>query len=493
MAPKVNGIIKVYEPLPLSDINADRQRNQYTSELLQSASQKLDSDATGPRFGKRHVQMIVYFLLMFTSFCVRVNMSVAIVAMTDPNASINKDIPTYNWTDKNVIQSSFFWGYIFPQVSAGWLASRFGPKWFLIGTMGVTSVAGLLLPTLAATFDSKGVMFCRALQGFCQGFVFPSVHGLLAKWVPSPERSRLGTFVYIASPVGTVVCMLLTGYISAGWYGWPMALYLFNGLGLVWCLMFAYIGCNSPAVHPTISREERFYIENSLGQQDSTKKIPTPWIKMMLSGPFWTLIITQCGFVWGYWTLQTQMPLYMSGVMHFDIKSNSLLSSLPYFVQLATGPLFSCLSDAMINKGICSIATTRKIMNFFGLFVPGIALAIVANIRIDQPEMAVVLLVSAVAFNSACMSGFIVNHMDLSPNHAGILMGISNAISHCCAIMALLFAQYVVTDEGNIAQWKIMFYSAAGIYMAVTILFFIFGSGTTQPWNDEEEKPKSGA
>ncbi|XP_074033984.1 putative inorganic phosphate cotransporter isoform X5 [Leptinotarsa decemlineata] len=443
MAPKVNGIIKVYEPLPLSDINADRQRNQYTSELLQSASQKLDSDATGPRFGKRHVQMIVYFLLMFTSFCVRVNMSVAIVAMTDPNASINKDIPTYNWTDKNVIQSSFFWGYIFPQVSAGWLASRFGPKWFLIGTMGVTSVAGLLLPTLAATFDSKGVMFCRALQGFCQGFVFPSVHGLLAKWVPSPERSRLGTFVYIASPVGTVVCMLLTGYISAGWYGWPMALYLFNGLGLVWCLMFAYIGCNSPAVHPTISREERFYIENSLGQQDSTK--------------------------------------------------NSLLSSLPYFVQLATGPLFSCLSDAMINKGICSIATTRKIMNFFGLFVPGIALAIVANIRIDQPEMAVVLLVSAVAFNSACMSGFIVNHMDLSPNHAGILMGISNAISHCCAIMALLFAQYVVTDEGNIAQWKIMFYSAAGIYMAVTILFFIFGSGTTQPWNDEEEKPKPGA
>ncbi|KAG5877727.1 hypothetical protein JTB14_037177 [Gonioctena quinquepunctata] len=296
------------------------------------------------------------------------------------------------------------------------------------------------------------------------------------------------SFQISASPVGTVVCMLVTGYIAAGWHGWPMALYLFNGIGLLWCLLFAYFGCNAPALHKTITPEERFYIESSLGQQNSNKKISTPWIKIMKSVPFWTLVITQCGFVWGYWTLQTQMPLYMKGVMKFDLESNSVLSSLPYFVQLGTGPIFSCISDAMVNKRLCSIATTRKIMNFFGLFVPGIALAIVANVRVDQPEIAVVLLVSAVAFNSACMSGFIVNHMDLAPNYAGILMGISNAISHCCAILALLFAQFVVTDESNIGQWKIMFYFAAGIYMVVTILFFIFGSGKVQSWNDEEKE-----
>ncbi|CAH1154511.1 unnamed protein product [Phaedon cochleariae] len=475
-----------YHPVPPEDvINYDDERNLRTAGLLQEASFKLTE--VGPRFGKRHGQMIIYFLLMFTSFCIRVNMSVSIVAMTDPDVSINNNIPTYNWTDKNVVQSAFFWGYVLPQVGAGWLASRYGPKWFLVATMGVGSVAGIFIPTAAAWYGSTGVMVCRAIQGLSQGFVFPSVHGLLAKWVPKSERSRLGTLVYAASPAGSVVSMILTGYIAASSYGWPMGFYLFSIFGLIWCLLCALFGSNSPADHASISKEERFYIESSLGQEDHGKQISTPWIKIMTSIPFWALVVAQSGFVWGYWTLQTQTPIYMSSVMKFDLKSNSALSALPYLSQLATSPLFSCISDALINRAVFNVATMRKIMTVLGLFVPAIALVLVANIRTDQSGSAVALLVAAVAFNSACMSGFIVNHMDLSPNHAGILMGISNTVSHCCAILALLFAQFVVTDEENIAQWKIMFYFAAGVYVSVTIIFVVFGSGEMQTWNDNKK------
>lgn len=103
---------------------------------------------------------------------------------------------TYNWTDKSVVLSSFFWGYILPQVAAGWLANTYGPKWFLIGAMLICSAAGILIPLFAAYFGSKGVMAIRSLQGLSQGFIFPSVHNLLSYWVPPNERSRLGTFVY---------------------------------------------------------------------------------------------------------------------------------------------------------------------------------------------------------------------------------------------------------------------------------------------------------
>lgn len=58
------------------------------------------------------------------------------------------------------------------------------------------SSAGILIPLFAAYFGSKGVMAIRALQGFSQGFIFPSVHNLLSNWVPPNERSRFGTFVY---------------------------------------------------------------------------------------------------------------------------------------------------------------------------------------------------------------------------------------------------------------------------------------------------------
>lgn len=101
-----------------------------------------------------------------------------------------------------------------PQVFAGWAASRFGAKWFLIVTFFVNSLvgtdfllycirkfqkcllSGLSVPFIAAYLGSKGLMLGRAVQGFCQGFIYPSLTHLLSQWVPTEERSRLGTIVY---------------------------------------------------------------------------------------------------------------------------------------------------------------------------------------------------------------------------------------------------------------------------------------------------------
>lgn len=47
----------------------------------------------GPTFGGRHKQMILLFLLILIIFGMRVNLSVAIVAMTDPTTSSNPNIP----------------------------------------------------------------------------------------------------------------------------------------------------------------------------------------------------------------------------------------------------------------------------------------------------------------------------------------------------------------------------------------------------------------
>lgn len=64
--------------------------------------------------------------------------------------------------------------------------------------------------------------------------------------------------------------MLLTGFMASSWYGWPMVFYSFNGAGLVWCVLFAWLGSNKPNEHPRISTEEKFYIENSLGHTEGT-------------------------------------------------------------------------------------------------------------------------------------------------------------------------------------------------------------------------------
>lgn len=92
--------------------------------------------------------------------------------------------------------SAFFWGYIWPQPIAGYTAARFGAKWIIISAMAIQCILGSLMPLTAAYLGSVGLCFSRAFQGFCQGFLFPSLTQQLSQWVPKEERSRLGAFAF---------------------------------------------------------------------------------------------------------------------------------------------------------------------------------------------------------------------------------------------------------------------------------------------------------
>lgn len=56
----------------------------------------------------------------------------------------------------------------------------------------------------------------------------------------------------------------------------------------------------------------------------------------------------------------------------------------------------------------------------------------------EEKVLTVFVLVIAVGVNTAILSGFHVNHIDIAPNHSGTLMGITNAIGNVAAILAPL-------------------------------------------------------
>lgn len=81
----------------------------------------------------------------------RVNLSVAIVAMTDRDAN-NTNIDYYDWNEskQSLILSSFFWGYVVTQIPAGQLAEKFGPKILLFISLSLCSALNLLTPWCAS-------------------------------------------------------------------------------------------------------------------------------------------------------------------------------------------------------------------------------------------------------------------------------------------------------------------------------------------------------
>ncbi|XP_060803575.1 putative inorganic phosphate cotransporter [Amyelois transitella] len=453
-------------------------------------SAKLDavSEVTKPKsmLGVRHLQAVMLFLAMLIAFSMRVNMSMAIVAMTDASND-----NSFDWSvqTQSVILSSFFWGYVILQIPGGELAARFGSKILIVLCIGINSAASLLLPIGAHFGGWKLVCACRVVQGLSQGLLFPSVHNVIGKWVPLEEKSRLGTLVYSGGQLGTALQLIISGYIADYW-GWPAIFYTMGSLGAVWTVLYMFIGSSTPKTSKIISVEEKAYIENSLGQVGVQKKLKTPWKSIFTSLPFLSLLITHCGHNWGFWTLMTEIPSYMNRVLGVDIKSNGVMSALPYLgMYLMSFPL-GFTSDFVLKKKWLSITTSRKISNSISQYGPAIVLIILSYSPADV-TVAVSLLTLTNCLNAFHYTGYLLVHIDMSPNFASTLMGITNCIANIVSLIAPLVAGVILEDETDPKEWRTVFFVASTIYVICNTIYVIFGSSEKQKWNEPRTEPNT--
>ncbi|KAJ8923270.1 hypothetical protein NQ315_001827 [Exocentrus adspersus] len=471
-------------PVPERPLEAPKKPESVT---LETGSQ----GHTGTKwFGVRHEQYILYIVVTVIAYGIRTAFNVAIIAMIDDDPP-NNGIPTYpDWaSQKNIMLSSFFWGYVCFQVGAGQLAKNYGPKLFLGTAIFICSLATILLPLMGDKLGYGGVIACRVIEGLSQGFLFPSLHNLLSAWVPIVDRATIGSFVYTGGPLGNVIAMPIAGMLSASSIGWPSVFYLYGGLGLVWCVFWYFLAADCPAKHSRMTEEERRYVEDGASTEEKDT-VPTPWMSIFTSLPFLAILVAHSGQNWGFWTLLTEIPSYMESILKFKIASNSMLSALPYLVLWLLSYLMSPLADILVTRQVISRTASRKIFNSIGLMVPALALFALNFVGSTQKEVTIFILVVAVGFNAGVYSGFNVNHIDISPVHSGTLMGITNSLSNVFSIIAPLAVDAVryITGykETEKALWNLVF-SIAGIIYVVTATFYIFfGSGEVQPWDNLE-------
>lgn len=147
----------------------------------------------------------------------------------------------------------------------------------------------------------------------------------------------------------------------------------------------------------------------------------------------------------------------------------------------------SPLNDILISRGYMKISFSRKFFNTLALWVPAIFLIILGYTK--DSTQGVILLSIAVGFNAFQYIGFMCNHMDLSPNFAGSLMGLTNSIANILSIIGPLSVGWMISDgkDPNVkaVEWRTVFYVAAIFYFIGNLVFIIFGKTETQPWNSE--------
>lgn len=100
--------------------------------------------------------------------------------------------------------------------------------------------------------------------------------------------------------------------------------------------------------------------------------------------------------------------------------------------------------------------------------------------------IAITFLVLAVGFSGFAISGFNVNHLDIAPRYASILMGISNGVGTLSGMVCPLIVG-AMTKHKTREEWQGVFLIASLVHYGGVMFYGIFASGEKQPWAEPEQ------
>ncbi|KAB7495755.1 Sialin [Armadillidium nasatum] len=459
----------------------------------------------------RYFVAVMAFLGTSFLYMLRLNMNLTIIAMVKPSNrseneenvfnSCNIEYPaevegeeytgTFTWDEftQSLILGSFSWGYFWLQIPGGRLSEIIGPRRVIGYSILGSAILTLFVP-LASHTSPTALMIVRFLMGLSQGPCPPSTHTLLAIWAPSQELSLLSTIIYAGRQFGTIIAFPVAALIINS-FGWEYVFYIQAFITILWGIAWFLFVTDKPQDFRWISEAEKEYLEKSKSPAKTKKSPPLPWKSILTSVPFLAIIIAGLGNNWGFFTLVTDLPLYMKNMLRTDISSvvytqyihycigyfsdlmssfkqllkNAKLSGLPYLGMWIFSLLFSTCADYLMRTGILSKTWVRKLATLI-----------------------VTLIFVAITLQGGIYSGWLINAIDIAPNFAGTLYGITNALASIPSWVAPMVVGTITNHNETFASWRTIFFISGGFFIFDAIFFLIFGSGKVQEWNFHKEK-----
>lgn len=139
------------------------------------------------------------------------------------------------------------------------------------------------------------------------------------------------------------------------------------------------------------------------------------------------------------------------------------------------------LTDWIRSSGLMSTIRVRKLNTFLGLWVTAAAsvLAVYAGCR---TELALFLFALAVGLNTVTVSGCKSSMLDIAPDYAGIVFGVSNTVANIPGFVAPSMVGALLTDYGARSEWQVVFWISAMVHLLGSLLFLWKGQDTLQHW-----------
>ncbi|XP_048480339.1 vesicular glutamate transporter 1 [Plutella xylostella] len=423
------------------------------------------------------------FSIMFGMRC---NMSMAKLKMTEKHNTsrgVYEDTP-FNWTVEveSSIDSSYFAGYLITQVPGGFLASMYPANRIFGAAIAASAIFNMAIPG-AMSIGPTAVVLLKIAQGFVEGVTYPSCHGIWRMWAPPMERSRLATLAFCGTYAGIVIGMPLSGLLT-DYMAWQAPFYFYGVSGVIWYVCWLWLVFERPSKHPCITGRELAYIETSLGtatQAAMPDFWSTPWKAFATSPPVYAIIVANFCRTWNFCLLVIFQSSYFNTRFNMQITESGFVGAIPHLIMTSLVPIGGMLADYLRKNNIMTTTNVRKLFNCggFGLEAFFFVLVAYANNKVGLFGMSRLTL--GVACSGFAISGYNVNHLDIAPRYASILMGLSNGIGTIAGFIVPIVINHITQDKA-ITEWREVFIMGATVHFVGITIYGIFASGELQPW-----------
>ena len=415
---------------------------------------------------RRFTVVALSFAAVFICYMDRVNISVAIIPMAKQLA--------WDAKTQGYVLSAFFLGYLLTQIVGGRLADRLGGKAVLgIGVLWWSAFT--MLTPVAAYAGLSALIVARVGMGFGEGVTFPSIYSLFGRWMPPAETSRSVGIVFSAIPLGSVFALLATPFLVIR-FGWPWAFYSFGAIGVAWWLVWQWKVASQPSLHRDIAEHERQFIARSVAVKPAEvggaiEAAPRPpWSELLSSPAVWAIVVCHFCNNWGGYVLLSWSPTYITQALGVDYARVGLFAMIPALVSFMFLNVSGNLTDLLIARGYDK-TRVRKTMQSVGFGGSAVCLTLLGYVH--DATLAIALMSVGSIIGAFASSGFAVNHLDLAPRHAGVLMGISNTAATIPGIIGVSISGWILQVTGS---WALVFEVAAGIYVFGLLFYLFFAS-----------------
>ena len=390
----------------------------------------------------------------------------------------------FDWdhATQGYILSAFFYSYLLIMFPGGLLIRKFGVRLLMGISIGGSSIFSLLVP-FCARIDPLALVFIRILQGLFAGVVYPGSYHIVASWVPEQEKTVFVSIaLFCSSSVGTILSAQLSGFLCEHGFagGWPSVFYIFGIAGFIWSIGWFICVRDTPRKHPWISEEEKLYIEENCHVVNDNKSFSdVPWNQIFASGPFWGIVAAHYCYNWAFYTTFASLPTYFKDVLHLPPTMNGLAISLPHIVLTVSMSTTGVLAD--ILRKCLSTRAVRIMYYDFGLIVTVTFFMLIIYAECNLILIGIFLSISFFGMGIS-LNGFGVNHLDIAPRYASIMMAFSNTIGNIPGLASPIVTGFIVNEESNFDSWKKVFLINAGVCSIGVLMFSLLAHGDVQSW-----------